>query len=74
MVGWPPDLSKAVTDRALFHLDNAYTIPAVEFRGQVAKNEFVQQTQHFADSAGRWYAGPLKKILIALRATFVSRP
>src|SRR6185295_14529994 len=29
--GWAQDLSQAVTDRALFHLDNAYYIPAVEF-------------------------------------------
>ena len=35
--GWAQDLSQAVTDRALFHLDNAYYIPAVEFQGQVAK-------------------------------------
>ena len=35
--GWSQDLSQAVTDRALFHLDNSYYIPAVEFRGQVAK-------------------------------------
>src|SRR5262245_52581578 len=35
--GWALDLSQAVTDRALFHLDNCYYFPAVEFRGQVAK-------------------------------------
>src|SRR6266550_398059 len=33
--GWSQDLSQAVTDRALFHLDNCYYIPSVEFRGQV---------------------------------------
>ncbi len=30
---------RPVTDRALFHLDNCYYIPQVEFRGQVAKTQ-----------------------------------
>jgi xanthine dehydrogenase molybdopterin-binding subunit B len=29
--GWALDLSESINDRALFHLDNAYYIPAVRF-------------------------------------------
>jgi xanthine dehydrogenase molybdopterin binding subunit/xanthine dehydrogenase small subunit len=50
--GWAIDLSQAVTDRALFHLDNAYYIPAVEFRGQVAKTNLSSNT------AFRGFGGP----------------
>ena len=50
--GWSQDLSQAVTDRALFHLDNAYYIPAVEFRGQVAKTNLSSNT------AFRGFGGP----------------
>ena len=50
--GWSLDLSQAVTDRALFHLDNSYFIPAVEFRGQVAKTNLSSNT------AFRGFGGP----------------
>jgi len=50
--GWAQDLSQAVTDRALFHLDNSYFIPAVEFRGQVAKTNLSSNT------AFRGFGGP----------------
>jgi xanthine dehydrogenase molybdopterin binding subunit/xanthine dehydrogenase small subunit len=50
--GWALDLSQAVTDRALFHLDNAYYIPAVEFRGQVARTNLSSNT------AFRGFGGP----------------
>jgi xanthine dehydrogenase large subunit len=50
--GWAMDLSEAITDRALFHLDNAYYIPAVEFRGQVAKTNLSSNT------AFRGFGGP----------------
>jgi xanthine dehydrogenase large subunit len=50
--GWSQDLSQAVTDRALFHLDNAYYIPSVEFRGQVAKTNLSSNT------AFRGFGGP----------------
>jgi xanthine dehydrogenase small subunit len=50
--GWSQDLSQAVTDRALFHLDNAYYIPTVEFRGQVAKTNLSSNT------AFRGFGGP----------------
>ena len=56
--GWSLDLSQAVTDRALFHLDNAYYIPAVEFRGQVAKTNLSSNT------AFRGFGGPQGMLVI----------
>ena len=47
-----------VTDRALFHLDNAYYIPAAEFRGQVAKTNLVVNT------AFRGFGGPQGMLVI----------
>ncbi len=56
--GWAMDLSQAVTDRALFHLDNAYYIPSVEFRGQVAKTNLSSNT------AFRGFGGPQGMVVI----------
>jgi xanthine dehydrogenase molybdopterin binding subunit/xanthine dehydrogenase small subunit len=56
--GWAADLSQAVTDRALFHLDNAYYIPVVEFRGQVAKTNLSSNT------AFRGFGGPQGMLVI----------
>jgi xanthine dehydrogenase molybdopterin binding subunit/xanthine dehydrogenase small subunit len=56
--GWSMDLSEAVTDRALFHLDNAYYIPAVEFRGQVARTNLSSNT------AFRGFGGPQGMLVI----------
>jgi xanthine dehydrogenase molybdopterin binding subunit len=56
--GWALDLSQAVTDRALFHLDSAYYIPAVEFRGQVAKTNLSSNT------AFRGFGGPQGMLVI----------
>jgi xanthine dehydrogenase molybdopterin binding subunit/xanthine dehydrogenase small subunit len=56
--GWAADLSQAVTDRALFHLDNAYHIPTVEFRGQVAKTNLSSNT------AFRGFGGPQGMLVI----------
>jgi len=50
--GWSLDLSLPVTDRALFHLDNAYYLPSVEFSGQVAKTNLASNT------AFRGFGGP----------------
>ncbi len=50
--GWSLDLSRAVTDRAVFHLDNAYYIPHVEFSGCVAKTNLASNT------AFRGFGGP----------------
>jgi xanthine dehydrogenase molybdopterin binding subunit len=56
--GWSQDLSQAVTDRALFHLDNSYFIPQVEFRGQVAKLNVSSNT------AFRGFGGPQGMLVI----------
>ncbi|MEO7412297.1 MAG: xanthine dehydrogenase molybdopterin binding subunit [Opitutaceae bacterium] len=50
--GWSLDLSQAIVDRALFHLDNAYYIPAVKFSGRVAKTNVASNT------AFRGFGGP----------------
>jgi xanthine dehydrogenase molybdopterin binding subunit/xanthine dehydrogenase small subunit len=56
--GWAQDLSQPVTDRALFHLDNAYYLPAVEFRGQVARTNLASNT------AFRGFGGPQGMLVI----------
>ncbi len=50
--GWSLDLSQAILDRALFHVDNVYSIPAVRFTGRVAKTNTTSQT------AFRGFGGP----------------
>jgi xanthine dehydrogenase large subunit len=56
--GWSLDLSTAINDRALFHLDNAYYIPAVRFSGRVAKTNVTSHT------AFRGFGGPQGMIVI----------
>ena len=56
--GWSLDLSQPVTDRALFHLDNAYYIPNVHFEGRVAKTNVVSNT------AFRGFGGPQGMLVI----------
>ncbi|KAG9618472.1 xanthine dehydrogenase, partial [Aureobasidium melanogenum] len=50
--GWSQDLSGAVVDRALSHVDNVYKIPNVFVRGRVAKTNTVSNT------AFRGFGGP----------------
>lgn len=50
--GWSNDLSHAILDRALFHLDNAYFLPNVEVMGRVAK------TNQPSNTAFRGFGGP----------------
>ncbi len=50
--GWSLDLSRAVTDRAVFHLDNAYYIPNAAFSGAVTKTNLASNT------AFRGFGGP----------------
>ncbi|MEO6569606.1 MAG: xanthine dehydrogenase molybdopterin binding subunit, partial [Opitutaceae bacterium] len=50
--GWSLDLSQAIVDRALFHLDNAYYLPTAKFSGRVAKTNLVSNT------AFRGFGGP----------------
>ena len=56
--GWALDLSQAVTDRALFHLDNSYYVPSAEFRGQVTKTNLSSNT------AFRGFGGPQGMLVI----------
>ena len=56
--GWSLDLSQPVNDRALYHLDNAYYIPAVEFTGRVAKTNTTSHT------AFRGFGGPQGMLVI----------
>ncbi|HJT80607.1 MAG TPA: xanthine dehydrogenase molybdopterin binding subunit, partial [Chthoniobacterales bacterium] len=56
--GWSLDLSRAVTDRAVFHLDNAYYIPNALFRGHVAKTNLASNT------AFRGFGGPQGMMVI----------
>jgi xanthine dehydrogenase molybdopterin binding subunit/xanthine dehydrogenase small subunit len=50
--GWSLDLSQPVLDRALFHLDNSYYIPAVRFTGLIARTHVASNT------AFRGFGGP----------------
>jgi xanthine dehydrogenase molybdopterin binding subunit len=50
--GFAFDLSQSILDRALFHLDNAYWIPALRFEGRVAKTNVVSHTAY------RGFGGP----------------
>ncbi|KAF2636496.1 xanthine dehydrogenase [Massarina eburnea CBS 473.64] len=50
--GWSQDLSGAVVERALSHVDNCYSIPNIHVRGRVAKTNTVSNT------AFRGFGGP----------------
>ncbi|KAJ9619157.1 hypothetical protein H2203_008485 [Taxawa tesnikishii (nom. ined.)] len=50
--GWSQDLSGAVVERALSHIDNVYKIPNVYVRGRIAKTNTVSNT------AFRGFGGP----------------
>jgi xanthine dehydrogenase molybdopterin binding subunit/xanthine dehydrogenase small subunit len=56
--GWALDLSESILDRALFHLDNSYYIPAVHFTGRVAR------TNHVSHTAFRGFGGPQGMVII----------
>jgi xanthine dehydrogenase molybdopterin binding subunit/xanthine dehydrogenase small subunit len=56
--GWSLDLSQPILDRALFHLDNAYYLPAVYFTGRVAKTNTTSHT------AFRGFGGPQGMLVI----------
>jgi len=56
--GWALDLSESICDRAVFHLDNAYYIPAVDFFGRVAKTNVCSHT------AFRGFGGPQGMVVI----------
>ncbi len=56
--GWSLDLSQSILDRALFHLDNAYYVPALSATGRVAKTHLVSNT------AFRGFGGPQGMLVV----------
>jgi len=56
--GFSTDLSRAILDRALFHADNAYFLPAVRLIGRVARTNLPSNT------AFRGFGGPQGMVLI----------
>ncbi len=56
--GWSADLSTAILDRCLFHLDNSYYIPILRFEGRVCKTNVVSNT------AFRGFGGPQGVVVI----------
>jgi xanthine dehydrogenase large subunit len=56
--GWSLDLSEPVMWRSLFHVDNAYRLPAVEVTGRVCRTNKTSQT------AFRGFGGPQGMIVI----------
>lgn len=56
--GWSLDLSEPIMWRSLFHLDNAYKLPAVEATGRVCRTHKTSQT------AFRGFGGPQGMLVI----------
>jgi xanthine dehydrogenase large subunit len=56
--GWSLDLSEPVMARALCHVDNAYWVPNIEVRGQIARTNKTSQT------AFRGFGGPQGMMVI----------
>jgi xanthine dehydrogenase large subunit len=56
--GWSLDLSEPIMWRALFHCDNAYSLPAVEAIGRVCRTHKTSQT------AFRGFGGPQGMLVI----------
>ena len=50
--GWSLDLSPAILQRCLFHLDNSYFVPNADFEGRIAK------TNKTSNTAFRGFGGP----------------
>ena len=56
--GWSLDLSEPILSRALFHIDNAYMLPAVTARGYICRTHKTSQT------AFRGFGGPQAMLVI----------
>jgi xanthine dehydrogenase large subunit len=56
--GWSLDLSEPIMWRALFHADNAYSVPALEATGRVCRTHKTSQT------AFRGFGGPQGMLVI----------
>lgn len=56
--GWSLDLSEPIMWRAMFHIDNAYKVPALEVTGRVCRTHKTSQT------AFRGFGGPQGMLVI----------
>ncbi len=56
--GWATDLSLAILDRGMFHLDNSYWLPNLRFIGEVVA------TNHTSNCAFRGFGGPQGVVVI----------
>ncbi len=56
--GWSIDLTPAILDRALFHLANAYYVPALRFEGRAVR------TNTASNTAFRGFGGPQGMLVI----------
>lgn len=56
--GWSLDLSQPILERAMFHVDNAYYLPALRVTGRVAKTNVASNT------AFRGFGGPQGMLVI----------
>ncbi|MCA9709445.1 MAG: xanthine dehydrogenase molybdopterin binding subunit [Myxococcales bacterium] len=56
--GYSADLSLPVLDRALFHLDNAYFVPAMRFEGRACR------THRPSNTAFRGFGGPQGMVVV----------
>ncbi len=56
--GWSLDLSEPIMWRALFHVDNAYAVPAIEATGRVCRTHKTSQT------AFRGFGGPQGMLVV----------
>ena len=56
--GWSIDLTPAILDRALFHLDNSYYIPNLTFEGRAVR------TNTASNTAFRGFGGPQGMLVI----------
>jgi xanthine dehydrogenase molybdopterin binding subunit/xanthine dehydrogenase small subunit len=65
--GWSLDLSQPVLDRALFHIDNGYYIPALRVTGLIAKTNVASNT------AFRGFGGPQGMIVMEEIVDRISR-
>lgn len=71
--GWSTDLSPAINDRAMFHADNCYWLPAVEIVSHRYKTNTVSNT------AFRGFGGPqgmlaIERVMDAIAATLNRDP
>ncbi len=58
--GWSADLSQAIRDRYLFHLDNAYYLPNLHFVARIAR------TNRVSNTAFRGFGGPQGVVVIEM--------